>query len=111
MQGPETILEAFRLGRMTVVSKPDGRGEGGSAELLLEMSCGDQWQGPSRRKKHDMSSLYPISRNATEEGFRMGVEIRSSIHNVGGRDGHHPAHLEAIHESIKPGKTRDGVLG
>ena len=35
-QVPEVILEAIRLGRMTPLSKPDG----GSAELLLEMSCG-----------------------------------------------------------------------
>ena len=43
-QVPETILEAIRLGRMPALSKPDGGGGGeggGSAELSLEMSCGD----------------------------------------------------------------------
>ena len=40
-QVPEVILEAIRLGRMTALSKPDGGRGGGSAELSLEMSCGD----------------------------------------------------------------------
>ena len=56
-QVPEAIPEAIRLGRMTALSKPDGRE--GSAELSLEM-CGKDDREASHREGRSSHSSLPV---------------------------------------------------